>query len=131
MWKFVIAIPLIMHGLANAAGFAEAWLPGARGFSAQPWLLGSEVGMKSGIGRVFGMLWLLTTIGLVAAGAGVLLRAGWWQPVAISAAALSFVVILLWWRAVPPGARFGAFFDLAVIIALAGPWSTRISEAVR
>lgn len=131
MWKFIIAIPLIMHGLANAAGFVEAWFPGARGFSDQPWLLGGAVIMKSAIGRIFGVLWLLTTVGLVAAGAGVFLHAGWWRPVAIAAVALSFLVIVLWWRAVPPGARFGAIFDLAVIIALAGPWSARIVGAVQ
>ena len=130
MWKLVIAIPLIAHGLANAAGFTEAWFPRARGFGNQPWLLGGEVIMKSLIGRVFGLLWLLTTVGLVAAGAGVFLHAEWWRPLAIAAAALSFVVIVLWWRAVPPEVRFDAIFDLGGIVALAGPWSANTIEAV-
>lgn len=131
MWRFVFAVPLIAHGLANLAGVAEAWFPGARSFAVQPWLLGGAATMKSPIGQAFGILWLLSAAGLVAAGAGVLLHAGWWRPVAIAAAALSCVVIALWWRAVPPGARFGAVFDLVVIAALAGPWSARIADAVR
>ena len=50
---------------------------------------------------------------------------------AIAAAALSFVGIVTWWGAVPPGARFNGIFDLGGIVALAGPWSAKIMEAVR
>lgn len=130
MWEFVIGIPLIMHGFANSAGFFEAWFSGSLGFSDQPWILGGTATMKSPLGRLFGLVWLLSTIGLVAAGAAVFLDTGWWRSLAIAASALSFAIIVLWWRAVPPGAKFGAMFDLGVIIALVGPWSTKIVEAI-
>ncbi len=120
------AIPLIMHGLANMAGFAAAWLPGTAGFKSESWLVSAGVTVKSPVGHVFGVLWLLSTAVLVASGAGLLAHAPWWRSTAVSGAALSLVVIVLWLKAVPPGAYAGAAFDLLVIAALALPWGEAI-----
>ena len=40
---------------------------------------------------------------------------------AIASCALSTAAILPWWKAIPPGARFGAISDLAVIALPALP----------
>ncbi len=120
------AIPLIMHGLANVAGFAAAWLPGTAGFKSESWLLSAGVTVKSPLGHLFGVLWLLSTAVLVASGAGLLAHAPWWRWAAIGGAVLSLVVIILWLKAVPPGAYAGAAFDLLVIGALALPWGETI-----
>ncbi len=120
------AVPLIMHGLANMAGFAASWLPGTAGFKSESWLLSAGVTVKSPAGHLFGILWLLSTAVLVASGAGLLAHAPWWRWAAVSGAGLSLVVILLWLKAVPPGAYAGAAFDLLVIAALALPWGEAI-----
>ncbi len=120
------AIPLIMHGLANLAGFAAAWLPGTAGFKRESWLLSAGETVKSPAGHLFGVLWLVSTAVLVASGAGLLAHASWWRWAAVGGAALSLLVIVLWLKAVPPGAYAGAAFDLLVIAALALPWSEAI-----
>ncbi len=120
------AIPLIMHGLANMAGFAAAWLPGTAGFKSESWLLSAGMTVKSPVGHLFGVLWLVSTAALVASGAGLLAHAAWWRWAAVGGAALSLAVILLWLKAVPPGAYAGAAFDLLVIAALALPWGESI-----
>ncbi len=120
------AVPLIMHGLANMAGFAAAWLPGTAGFKAESWLLSAGVTVKSPAGHLFGILWLVSTAVLVASGAGLLAHAAWWRWAAVGGAALSLVIILLWLKAVPPGAFAGAAFDLLVLAALALPWGEAV-----
>ncbi len=120
------AVPLIMHGLANIAGFAAACLPGTAGFKSESWLLSAGVTVKSPAGQLFGILWLLSTAVLVASGAGLLAHAPWWRWAAVSGAAHSLVIIVQWLKSVPPGAYAGAVFDLLVIAALALPWGEAV-----
>ena len=118
MILYLIAIPLIMHGLANSAGVLATWTNFSQGFSNRPWIFSSAVGLHTPIGRAFGVMWLLSVVGFIAAGAGVLLLQTWWPTLAIAAAACSIAAILPWWNTVPPGARFGAIFDVLIIAAL-------------
>jgi hypothetical protein len=48
----------------------------------------------------------------------------------MAASVISLVVIVPWWNTVPPGAKFGAFFDVAVIIVLLLPLKGKILELV-
>ncbi len=129
--EFLAAVPLIMHGLANLTGFMVSWTAGEFGYANRPWVLSSSVTLKSPLGHIFGLLWLLTTLSLVAAGVGVFTHAAWWRWAAVGGAALSLLVILLWLRTVPPGAYFGALFDLLVIAALALPWGEAVTRWLR
>ncbi len=115
MWKFIFAFPLIMHGLANLAGFFEAFGKAPRGFNDRPWVFSPGVKLQSAAGRLFGMLWLLSTLCLVGAGLAIIFHRSWWVSVALGGAACSLLAILPWWNTVAPGARFAAFFDLAVM----------------
>jgi hypothetical protein len=126
MILYLIAIPLIMHGLANSAGVLASWTRFSQGFSNQPWIFSRGVELHTPIGRAFGGLWLLSAVGFISAGAGVLLVQTWWPALAIAAAACSLAAILPWWNTVPPGARFGAIFDALVIMILV----TYISELI-
>jgi hypothetical protein len=127
MWKYVFAFPLIMHGLANLAGFFEAFGRAPRGFNDQPWIFSPGVKLQSVIGRLFGVLWLLSTLCLVGAGLGIIFQQTWWAAAAISGAVCSLLAILPWWNTVVPGARFAAFFDLALIAILLSPLREQIS----
>lgn len=130
MWKFVFAFPLIMHGLANLAGFFEAFGGARRGFNDRPWIFSPGVKLQSAIGRLFGVLWLLSTLGLVGAGLGAIFHQDWWVSAATGGAVCSLLAILPWWNTVVPGARFAAFFDLAVIGVLLSPLRQVISELI-
>ena len=102
------AVPLIMHGLANLAGFAASWLPGTAGFKSESWLLSAGVTVKSPAGHLFGILWLVSTAVLVASGAGLLAHAAWWRWAAVSGAGLWLVVTTSVTATV--GAQLGALF---------------------
>jgi hypothetical protein len=121
MLKYVIAIPLIMHGLANLGGVFAPWTKGMQGFKDVPWLFSQTITFKSGVGKAFSLAWLASTICLVAAGVGVLLGQPWWIPLAIAGCICSLAAILPWWKAVVPGAHFGAVFDVLVSILLLSP----------
>jgi|WetSurMetagenome_2_1015567.scaffolds.fasta_scaffold281825_1 hypothetical protein len=121
MWKFVFAVPLIMHGLANLAGFFEAFGKSPRGFSDRPWIFSPGVKLQSTPGRLFGLLWLFSTLRLVGTGLAISFGQSWWASVTLGGAICSLLAIFPWWNTVVPGARFAAFFDLAVIVILLSP----------
>jgi hypothetical protein len=131
MIVYVVAVPLIAHGLANLAGMFGPWTQSLQGFKNGSWSFSSHVALKSGAGRGFGVLWLLSSICLIAAGLGAIFHQSWWLRATLSGCALSLLAIASWWKAVPPGARFGAFFDLAVIALLVSPLGERISQAIQ
>jgi len=130
MWKYLVAIPLIMHSLANLGGVIAPWTASLAGFKDAPWLFGGGVKLRSLAGRVSSLLWLLSTLMLCGAGVGLLLGETWWVTLAITGAAASLVVILLWWKAVPPGARFGAFFDAVLLIVLTSPLRDQLLKLI-
>jgi hypothetical protein len=130
MWKFILAIPLIMHGLANLAGFFEAFGKSPRGFNDQPWIFSPGVRLQSAPGRLFGVLWLLSTLCLVGAGLAIIFGQSGWASAAIAGAACSLLAILPWWNTVAPGAHFAAFFDLALIVILLSPLRGQIDRLI-
>jgi len=131
MWKFVFAFPLIMHGLANLAGFFEAFRKAPRAFNDRPWIFSPGVKLQSAIGRLFGILWLLSSLCLVGAGLAIVFGQSWWVSAAIAGAVCSLLTIVPWWNAVVPGARFAVFFDLAVIGILLSPLRGQIEQLIR
>lgn len=108
MLRFLIAVPLFLHGMAHISGFLASWTRGDFGYSPRPWLISSGVHLNSGVGRVFGLPWL-----------------------AVTAASLSLIVIIPWWNTVPAGARFGAIFDLLVLAILLSPFQTKLFDVIR
>lgn len=118
MWNYLFAFPLVMHGLANLTGVMETFGPGPRGFNDKPWVFSAGVKLQSPIGRIFGLFWLLSTLLLVASGLGLIFNWNGWEAAAILGCTCSFIAIAPWWNTVVPGARFGALFDVAVILAL-------------
>jgi phosphoglycerol transferase MdoB-like AlkP superfamily enzyme len=130
MLKFILAIPLIMHGLANLSGVIAPWTNSLNGFQDAAWIFGGGVNYRSLTGRISSILWLLSTLMLVGAGIGVLTEQSWWVILAIIGAVASLLVILVWWKAVPPGARFGAFFDAGLLIVLVSPLQQQIMTAL-
>ncbi len=126
MWRFLLAIPLLVHGLAHLSGFLASWTKGDFGYTKQPWLISSGVRLNSGAGRMFGILWLIAMAGLVASALGLAFHQGWWQWLAMVSAIVSLIVIVPWWNTVPPGARVGAIFDALVLVVLLSPLQTKL-----
>lgn len=130
MLKYLIAILLIAHGLAHLAGVFAPWTKEMQGFKDVPWLFSRTITYKSTMGKAFSLVWLAASICLVIAGIGFLLGGSWWIAMAIAGCICSLVAILPWWNAVVPGARFGALFDILVLIVLISPLKTWLLQAI-
>ena len=131
MLRFLIAAPLLMHGLANLAGLFAPWSQSLLGFSERPWVFSEGVTLRSGVGRAYSLLWLASSLLLAGAGLAVLFHWEAWRELAVAGSAASLASIAPWWRAVPPGARFGAVFDVCALAVLLSPWGEAIALAVR
>jgi len=131
MWRIIFAIPLIMHGLANMAGVFAPWVKGTLGFLDAPWVLSAQFTLKSWLGKGFSLVWLVSSVCLIAAGIGMIAHEPWWGPAAIIGCACSLVAILVWFKATPPGAKVGAVFDVVVLILLLTPLKERLVDLIK
>ncbi|OGO35943.1 MAG: hypothetical protein A2W35_18955 [Chloroflexi bacterium RBG_16_57_11] len=130
MIRFLVAIPLILHGLANLGGaLAFAGKP-PDGFKARPSIISPKLQMHSTIGRIWGVVWLLSALTLVSAGLAAIFQRDSWLILSILGSGLSFAAIAPWWNTVPPGARFGAIFDLVTLLILLSPVSAWLNTAI-
>lgn len=130
MIRFVVAIPLILHGLANLGGALAFAGKSPEGFTAQPSVISPKIHMHSLLGRLWGVVWLLSALALVIGGLAALYRREDWLTLSALGSALSFAAIAPWWNTVPPGARFGAIFDLFALAILLSPIGARLTAAI-
>jgi hypothetical protein len=130
MWRYIIAAPFLIHGLAHISGFLAAWTSSEAGYKKNPWILSSDIYLDNPIGKVFGMLWLVAMFGFISSAIGIVFQLDWWSNVAIASSLISLVVIVPWWNTVPPGAKVGAIFDVIVIVVLLLPIGKQLFEMV-
>ena len=130
MIRFLVAIPLIMHGLANLGGALAFGGKTPEGFSTQPSVISSKLYMNSSLGRLWGVVWLLSALALVVAGLAAIFQRESWLTLSILGTTLSIAAIAPWWNTVPPGARFGAIFDLFALAVLLSPISAWLTAAI-
>jgi len=121
MVRFIIGIPLLIHGLAHISGFLAAYSSADVGFNTRPWIFPGSVCIQKGPGRLFGIIWLLAMGGFITAGLMVLFHQNGWDHFAVAGATLSLISIIPWWRTVPLGARIGVLFDLLILLCLLTP----------
>lgn len=126
MLRYLLVIPVIIHGFAHLSGFLAAFTDADVGYAKTSWVFSKHVFLDSWPGRLFGLVWLLSMIGLTVSGVGILLGQPWWPEVLAASSALSLAAILPWIKTVPPGAIAGAFFDILVLIVLISPFKERL-----
>jgi hypothetical protein len=128
--RWVLVILLLAHGVGHIMGFLAAWTDVPMGFNNRPWLLSQGVTIDGGVGRAFGLLWLVALIAFVGGALGLVGHQDWARPLLVAAAFISLIAILPWWNTVTAGARTGAILvDLAVIFALLPPWGDQIMRS--
>ena len=128
MFAYLIAIPLIGHGLAHLSGVFAPWTRQMQGYSNAAWLFNNGIRLASPIGKGYGLVWLAAAVCLVLSGVELLLGQGYWMTIAILGSLLSLVAILSWWKAVPPGAKAGAVFDLVILVVMLSPLKEKIVQ---
>jgi len=115
MWRTIVAVTLIAHGLVHLIGFVVPWrIATLDGFPYRADVL-SDVEIGSSGVKVLGILWLLAAIGFVAVGVALLAGQSWWWGPALVIASVSLLLAGLWAQQ----AFAGLAIDLAIIAILA------------
>jgi uncharacterized membrane protein YphA (DoxX/SURF4 family) len=130
MWRIILALTFFAHGIAHLSGLLASWSSGEVGYKNASWIFSSGITLDTPLGKAFGLLWLVAMVGLVGTALGIVRRQTWWPQLAIAASVVSLIVIVPWWNNVPPGAKFGAFFDLLTIVLLSLPTKPWLLELI-
>ncbi len=130
MWKYLIALVLVAHGIGQILPFLAAWTT-MKVFSDASWFFSAGVGIGTPIGQAFALLGLLALLGFVGGALGFLFGKEWWPPMLISASILSLIVAIPWAAVWPIGSLIGnVLVDLVVLAALLTPWRERLAHAI-
>ena len=112
---YAAAFIIFAHGLIHLIGVVVYWQlavvnenPYKTTLLRGRWEIG-ETGT-----RIFGLLWLVGTIGFIAAAAGMALRTAWWHPVLLVTTLFSLMITILDWDV----AKIGAIVNLIILIIL-------------
>jgi hypothetical protein len=118
MWRVVLGLFLVAHGLVHA-GIWTTPKPAtgkARPFDpASSWLLDRLGASQRSAHMVSVVLALVAAAGFVVGGLGLLVHAAWWGAVAGGSAAVSLLLMVLYFN---PWLVVGLGIELAIIAAL-------------
>jgi hypothetical protein len=129
MWKYLVAIGLVAHGIGQILPFLAAWTS-VKIFTDASWLFSAGAGIRTPIGQALALLGLLALMGFVGGALGFLFGQEWWPPMLISASILSLIVAIPWAAAWPMGSLIGnVLVDIVVLVALLTPWGSRLAHA--
>lgn len=113
--RILIAIVLIVHGLAHTVGFVTPWRIGpGRNTPYRTTVLSGAVDLGDTGIRVMGILWLVAALTFVLAGVGAFATFPWWRTVTLYAAIFSLILSILGW----PDSRIGVFINIAILAYL-------------
>lgn len=133
MWRYIVAVVLLAHGIGHIMPFMAAWTPKISkvGFSDASWIFSGGVGVESPIGQAFALLGMVALIGFITGALGLVAYQTWWPTITVMAAAISIVTIVPWFNAWPTGNMIGALLvDVAVLVALLPPWGQQLVHAL-
>ena len=123
--RFIFGVFIVLHSLVLLLYFGQSaryfelkpgmvWPDGSWAFSR---LLGNE-----GARNLASILLILTAIGLIAGGMGILLSQAWWRPVVVGAVTFSFLVYILFWNGrmknLDEQGMVGLLIDMAILLAV-------------
>ena len=113
--SFVLVVILGLHGLIHLLGFVAYWpLRAMPELAYKTTFLGGRLNLGAGGTRLYSVIWLLITIGFIAACLGLLSGREWARPLLMATTAASLMVIALDWA---PAFR-GALVDVAILLLL-------------
>ena len=126
MLPYILPALLAGHGLAHISGFVASFSSRDMDYRLdRPWIFSGKVYLNRGLGRIFGLLWLIAAFILILTAAVLLIHTIWWTALALAGAVVSLAAIVPFWHTVPPGAKIGAAFDLVILVGVIG-WSEKL-----
>jgi hypothetical protein len=131
--RIVIAITLFGHGIGHVMGFLGTWtnvqLNMLSTFNESPWIFSGGVVIRSAIGKVFGIFWLIAMVANFAAAIGLIINQSWWSTIALIASSISLFAIIPWWNTFTQGImskQSAVIVDIVIIATLLGPWKDEL-----
>lgn len=113
VFRWVISVLLIGHGLIHAMGPVQIWgIADVQGLSGETALAVSSTALQA-----LALTWVGAMIVLLAAGVGALAGRSWWRGVALAGAILSQLVIAVWWSDAATGTLPNIIIAIAVTLA--------------
>ncbi|MFN2120980.1 MAG: hypothetical protein ACK2T0_11345 [Anaerolineales bacterium] len=125
MANLIFGVFLVLHGLVHLLYLGQS----QRFFELQPgmtwpdrsWAFSRLLG-NAAVRNLASILLAVAAAGLIAGGAGVLARQGWWRPVVLGAAALSALIYVFLWdgsvRQLDNKGAVGILISLAVLVVV-------------
>lgn len=113
---FSAAFFVFTHGLVHLIGVVVYWqLAEVEEFPPYKttlfngrWEIG-DIGM-----RIYGLLWLIATLGFVVAAVGMVIQQDWWIPMLFGTSIFSLVVNALDWE----WAKYGVILDILILAVM-------------
>ena len=113
---FSAAFFVFTHGLVHLIGVVVYWQlaeveefpPYKNSLLNGRWKIG-DIGM-----RIYGLLWLIATLGFVVAAVGMVIQQDWWIPMLFGTSIFSLVVNALDWE----WAKYGVILDILILAVL-------------
>ncbi len=101
LFRILVVVFLLMHGLGHILWFLAAWTRINVGFGDGRWALPGDITIRSPIGRALGLLALVVLVMFVTAALGLLLKQPFWASWTQVAVFLSFGTVVPWLRQSP------------------------------
>jgi hypothetical protein len=125
MLAFLYGIFVFLHGLVHLwyVTLSQRWVAFTpeMGWTGESWLLSPLLGDGATRGLATA-LYSLATLGFLAGGIGVFARQDWWRPAVIGSAAVSAVIIILFWdgglQKIVEKGLVGFLINVALLVAL-------------
>lgn len=130
LFRFLVIAFLAMHGIGHVLWFLAAWTPIRAGVGDSAWSLPGEVTITSPLGRLWGLLALMTMVVFLAAAVALSVGMEGWRGLTFIGVILSFVAVAPWRRQAPGSTWLMAILaDLVLLFLLALPLSVEITQA--
>ena len=128
LFRILVALMLVMHGLSHLIWFLAAWTGVPTGVGDGPWLLPGEVTIRSPIGKLLGLLALVVVVVFVAAAVMLLAGLEGWTSVANVGIFLSYGAVVPWLRQSPGSwAPTSVIANIVLMFLLALPLSVELT----
>ncbi len=120
LFRLLLALMLLMHGLLHLIWFLAAWTSVQTGVGDGPWMLPGKVTIRSAIGKILGVIALAATALFVFAALGLALKQPWWAAWAEMGVFFSWVSVAPWLRQSPSSTATTALIaDVVLMFVLA------------
>jgi hypothetical protein len=110
--QYVIAIILLIHGIAHLVGFVVPWrIAKLEEAPYKTTLMGGRLDVGDAGIRIVGVVWLLIALAFFVSGTALLFLSGWWWSYTLVVAAISLVLCVLGL----PDSKFGIPINVVIL----------------